>query len=393
MESLRIIIYSCLVFGFAACQSTPDQVEANLDELDIKNTPAAVEKDSAHPDAELSMKKITPQEAFAWQQMFKMAPNSSDRAQIQKSIQSLENAATVPELLKRARNEVALGRFAKGEATYREILRKERTNLEAMTELAAVYHRTKNSENCLKVLSDIKEYIATLENPDRLVIFRYRYILALAQIQRGDRAAGHEILSDLIGQEKAFVPGYAALASSYLAIGKDQMAKFIVERGLDRGKEDPTLYNILGVIFERQGKTTQARENYNKALALSDGFAPALVNRANLNVKQSEYRLAETDLKKALDYDPLNIEAMISLAAVQRQTGRIDLAKNLLSRVLEVSPESAEARFNLALLMRDNLKNNTEAIRLFNEVQQTEKASSELKSMAKIATDDLKNLY
>ena len=261
-----------------------------------------------------------------------------------------------------------------------------------MIELAGVFHRVKNSDAAIQVLSDVKDILAAIEGPERINQFRYRYILALVLIQRGDREKGHEILSDLIGQEKTFAPGYAALASSYLAIGKDQIAKFIVERGLDRSQEDASLYNLLGVVSERAGKLSQAREYFNKSLANSDSFAPALVNRANMYIKSKEFRLAEGDLKKALEIDPLNIDTMISMAVVQRQTGRFEMAKGHLKRVLEIQPDSAEARFNLANLMRDNLKNPSEAIRLFSEVAQTDKAPPELRVLARSAMEEIKNL-
>jgi tetratricopeptide (TPR) repeat protein len=80
------------------------------------------------------------------------------------------------------------------------------------------------------------------------------------------------------------------------------------------------------------------------------------------------------------------------MAAVYRQTGRTSQAQNLLTRILEIAPENAHARYNLALLMRDNVKNNAEAMRLFDEVSHTEKASNELKSLAKSATEELRNL-
>ncbi len=379
MELIAVILGSVLFVSACTTSSTPGDLAA----LDIKPEPEKIEQRSAQM-------AVKPGSVFNWQQYFKAPPTAKDRGELIKSVEKLKTVSAPADLIKRARNEVALGQYAAAEASYREVLRGSRKNLEAMTELAALYYRIKNSEACLSVLADIKDTLAAQEKPNKLAVFRYRYVLALSLIQSGDRDRGHEILSDLIGQEKAFVPGYAALASSYLAIGKDQVAKFIVERGLDRGNDDPTLYNLLGVIAERQGRTALAREHYNKAVSLNDGFAPALVNRANIYVAGKQWGLAEGDLKRALEFDPMNIDAMISLGIVMRQTGRVTQAKNTIARVLEISPDSAEARYNLALIMRDNLKDNTEALRLFNEVLQTEKVSSDMRALAKAAVDELK---
>lgn len=382
MELLKILIAAVFI---SACSTTNSSKSESAESLDIKQAEEVKTTASV-------LRPVRPEAVFNWQQYFRSPPTTNDRSKLETVVKELAKTKNPIDLLKRARNEVALGRYSAAEATYREILRGDRKNIDSLTELAAIYHRTRNTEACLQVLGDIKDIIATQEKPDRLAVFRYRYVLALALIQRGDRDGGHEILSDLIGQEKSFVPGYAALASSYISTGKDQIAKFVIERGLDRGQEDPSLYNLLGVISQRQGKLVQAREYFNRALALNDSFAPALVNRANIYIRNRDLRLAEGDLKKALEVDPLNTDTMISMAVVQRQTGRYELAKSQLNRVLEIAPESAEARYNLALLMRDNTKNSSEALRLFNEVSQTEKASPELRTLARSAVEELKSL-
>ena len=385
MELLKIIFGVC--FLVSGCATT-EKDKVDPESLDIR-------QDSTLP-ALASVPKTTvvkPESVFHWQGYFKSPPTQEQRVPILQTIKDLEGAKSVIDLQKRARNEVAVGQYAAAEATYRSILRLERENLDAMVELATVYYRLHKVEECFQVLSDVKATLAGQEQPDKMTIFRYRYVLAMAHIARGDRERGHAILSDLIGIEKGFVPGYAALASSYLATGKEQVAKFIVERGLDRGRDDPSLYNLLGVIAERQGQMTAAKDNYNKAISLTSGFAPALVNRGNIYLRDHELSMAETDLKKALSFDPMNIEALISLAVVQRQTGRVDSARSTIERVLELSPGSPEARFNLAIIMKDNVKDQTEAIRLFSEVLQTEQASGEIKALARSAIDELKTLY
>jgi tetratricopeptide (TPR) repeat protein len=392
MELLKnhaLLVLASFLLLITSCATTPDARHADRSSLDVAskaNDPSLTK--AVAPQGE----GVKPMAVFNWQAYFKAPPTQAERVTLEKTLSETKRDTSKSGLLKRARGEVALGRFASADATYREVLRKDRDDIDAMIELAAVYHKSRKSDQALQVLSDAKDIIATQEKPDHLQIFRYRYLLALVEIQRGRRNIGHEILSDLIGQEKSFVPGYAALASSYIAIGKDQVAKFVIERGLDRGRDDAGLYNLLGVISERQSKAGVAKEHYNKALKINDSFAPALVNRGNIYLRSGEMSLAEADFKKALEIDPLNTDAMISLAVVQRQSGRHELAKAQVQRVLEIMPESPEARFNLAIIMRDHAGNSAEAMRLFREVSQTDKATSELKAQAKSAVDDMKNL-
>ena len=52
----------------------------------------------------------------------------------------------------------------------------------------------------------------------------------MGYIERGDRAKGHKVLSDLISVEKSFIPAYVSLATSYIRGGKASVAEFVVRR-------------------------------------------------------------------------------------------------------------------------------------------------------------------
>jgi tetratricopeptide (TPR) repeat protein len=214
----------------------------------------------------------------------------------------------------------------------------------------------------------------------------------MTHLANDDRAKAHPILSDLVGKDRTFLPGYGALAFSYLKDGKDSVANFIVEQALDRGGDHPSLYNILGLLAERQGKVAAARSHYNRAIALNDSYAPALVNRANLYLAGHESSMAETDYKRALDADPSNTDALIGLAVSLRKSGRFASAKEKLLRVLDLDNDNPQARFNLAILLRDNLKDEGLALRYYNEVLQSERASASLKTTAKAAIEEIRNL-
>ena len=330
--------------------------------------------------------------AFNWQKFFKGAPNAKERPQLQAAITQLSGASSVPDLMKRGRNEFSLGLLAAAESTFRQALRKDAKNIDALIEMAATLQRQKRTTAALDTLAEARTLLSAQERPDSSVIFRYRYTLAMTYLSNDDRTRAHAILSDLIGKDRTFLPGYAALAFSYLKDGKDSVAKFIVEQALDRGGEHPALYNILGILAERQGKSAVAKDQYNRALSLSDSYSPALVNRGNLYLTARELSMAEADYKRALDADPANADAMIGLGVTQRQTGRYTAARGTFERVLDIDADNPQARFNLALLMRENIKDEGQALRYFNEVTQSERANQTLKATARAAIEEIRSL-
>jgi len=384
------IFFGSVVLMMTACATNPQEPTApggNMDVVELNKTMDAEGGQRAN-----ASESISAEAAFDWHRFFKGAPNSKERPALQKSIKKLQSAISVEDLVKRGRNEFALGLYAASESSFRQALRRDGKNIDALIELAASLQRQRRIAAALDTMAETKNNLSALERPDQAVVFRYRYTLAMTYLANDDKAKAHAILTDLIGKDKTFLPGYAALAFSYLKDGKDSVARFIVDQALDRGGDHASLYNILGILSERQGNMAVAKDHYNHALTLTDTYAPALVNRGNLYMAAHEASMAESDYKKALDADPANADAMIGLGVVQRQTGRFASAKDTFERVVEIEPDNPQARFNLAILMRENLKDEGQALRYFNEVTQSERANQGLKAMAKAAIEEIRSL-
>jgi len=385
MKSIKYI-HLLLVVSSYSCSSSPKTKEG---EMDIVTGTKAAEKGVGLADPK---KPLAAESVFNWQKFFKGPPSSKERPALQAAIKQLSSSSSSADLLKRGRNEFSLGLLGNAEASFRQALRQDPRNIDALIELAATLQRQRKVNASLDVLTDARNKLNESEAPNPAQIFRYRYTLAMTYLVNDDREKAHPILSDLVGKDRTFLPGYAALALSYLKDGKDSIAKFIVDQAIDRGGDHASLYNILGLLAERQGKQTAAKDQYNRALALNDAYAPALVNRANLYLANQETGMAETDYKKALESDPANTDAMIGLAVVFRQTGRFSSAKEKLERVLDLDGDNPQARFNLAILLRDNLKDEGLALRYYNEVLQSDRASPSLRNMAKAAIEEIRNL-
>jgi Tfp pilus assembly protein PilF len=391
-NSLRMIPAVAVTLGWlmTGCATTSTPLRTSPENMDVAEIPIADKPDAllvADPGG-----KVSADAAFNWQHYFKGAPPAKERPALQQAIKQLSSATSSNALLKRGRNEFALGFLAASESSFRQALRQDPKNIDVLIDLAGTLQRQRKAPAALDILAEARSNLSALERPEPSLVFRYRYTLAMTYLANDDRVRAHAILTDLIGKDRTFLPGYAALAFSYLKDGKDSVAKFVTEQALDRGGDHASLYNILGVLAERQGLTGIARDHYNHALTISDTYTPALVNRGNLHVAAHEASMAETDYKKALDADPANIDALIGLGVVQRQTGRFSTAQATFLRAIELDADSPQARFNLAILMRENLKDDGQALRYFTEVTQSEHANPSLKTMAHAAINEIRNL-
>jgi tetratricopeptide (TPR) repeat protein len=331
--------------------------------------------------------------AVRWQNFFKAPPGPRERSELEKKLSIEDTNLDANGLLQLARNQIALGKFMQAEASLKAALRKADDQSEVLLEMASLYLRLNRHEQVADLLQQIKRLTNKNLPKNQEFNFRYQYVLALSYIETGERGKGHKILSDLIGTDRSFVPGYIALASSYLADGKLAVAEFTVKRGLDRGKDDPGLFNLMGVIHERNGQNEQALDWYNKALNLSVDFTPALVNRAKLAIKRKDLQGAQNDLTKALLQQPENVPALVSMGIVQRQLGDFESAQASFAKAIATEPHNGVARFNMGVLMAGAMNNPKEAIRLLHEVVQIAGKNERLKTIAKNYINEINSKY
>lgn len=369
--------------------------DADLESLDLDQATATVEPEkkelSEREASEQGVKEAGDAKKHDWKSLFKPAPTVKERQILTRALRVQSDPEDSEGLLAQARKELALGQLEKAAKSYRQVVRLQTENIQAYLELAMIFVRKGELSEAFNWLEEIKQKINDREVIATSFIFHYRYTLALAYIKAHNRQKGHSILSDLIAIDKDFLPGYAALASSYLSEGKLEVAEFIVKRGLDRGKDDSSLFNLLGVISERSGLLEKASSWYDKSIVLAPTFTPALINKGILALKQFDYDEAEKILKQALSYNPSSIEAHTALGIVYIKIGSYSLAKTILEKSVDLAPQNPAPRYNLGLLNLHALNMPFEAMRLFHEViQSSTEKNKNLKELAKSYIDDIK---
>ena len=99
---------------------------------------------------------------------------------------------------------------------------------------------------------------------------------------------------------------YNAAALSLAAIGKNEDALKILKQALIEQPNDINVFNNLGLINFYMNNSKIAREYYEKAISLNSKFIDALVNLANLDMKENKINEAKTKLYKYLSNKVLN---------------------------------------------------------------------------------------
>ncbi len=172
-------------------------------------------------------------------------------------------------------------------------------------------------------------------------------------------------------------------------------------------KNDPLPYNFMGAIYYAQGKESQARESFEKALSLKDDFLPSVINLVKLDVQDRNFKSATARLKDQLEKDGKNPDILLELARVSAQAGNHEDAQKWLQqawasnsgdeRVGEVLVKYWLARkdypkaLDVAEAVKKKLPGDFSALRLFGTTQiaakKLDEALTTFKEIVKIYPD------
>jgi Tfp pilus assembly protein PilF len=101
-------------------------------------------------------------------------------------------------------------------------------------------------------------------------------------------------------------------------------------------------YNNLGVVWIQKGTTEKARRAFERAVAINDRFARAYTNLAKLALMRQDHAEAEAFLRRSLQNEPQNPEALMLAAQSALFTGKLDDAINDV-RILHTLPHGKYA--------------------------------------------------
>ncbi len=158
-----------------------------------------------------------------------------------------------------------------------------------------------------------------------------------------------EILVTRLGGERAFQSITALLARD-----EDRGAALaLMGRLAERYPELPEAHLAYSRLALHAGDPERALTEVEQALRLRPGWVQALVQRAQVRVKQGELDAAARELARAIERDPDRIELRVTYARVLLEQRDIEGARAQFRKVIELQPDNADAHYSLGLLALD----------------------------------------
>lgn len=232
------------------------------------------------------------------------------------------------------------GALHEAESLYRQVLKEEPHNPDALHLFGLARHQSGDNVGALVPLKDAVKFA-----PGTAM-----YRNSLGEVFRQ--------LDDLVSAEREFVKAInlsADYAEAHNNLGNLYREKGDLTAAIDSLNTAVSLKpdygdarNNLGVALFEHGETDAAIQEYRLAISLNPDQAKGHNNLGNALRQTGELKAAEDSIQKALALRPTYGEALSNLGAVYQKQRRLDDAIGCYRKALAIDPRSATAHNNLA---------------------------------------------
>jgi len=173
--------------------------------------------------------------------------------------------------------------------------------------------------------------------------------------QKGDFAEAENLLKECLSENPESITPYLWLCALYQSQGREDDLHSVALRALDRFPGEKRFYLTVGTHAGRAGQCDEAAEVLSAGFtrwpldsALHDNLVQALLCRGMNSLDEGDNESAASDLKRVLELDSDNLEALLNLGRALHNLQRSGEALQAFDRVFQLSPETPQIRFHRA---------------------------------------------
>ena len=126
-------------------------------------------------------------------------------------------------------------------------------------------------------------------------------------------------------------------------------------RALSIDTHDGETNYYYGLINDRLGNVTDAKDGYSIATLSSEYRSASYTGLSRLYLKENDYTRAMGYAERAVDYNRFNIEALQLQAVISRKSGDMNKAESVLKSLLAFDPLNHFSRFEKLIMKNDEV--------------------------------------
>ena len=170
-------------------------------------------------------------------------------------------------------------------------------------------------------------------------------------LRKGQLAEAEAALRAALAADPAYIPAWVRLADVLRSAGRLDEAEACASAALERDEESAAAWHACGLVLKEKGRTTQALERFEQALKLEPARAQALQEIGEILRYENRIAEAEARFREGLRLRPGDRALTVDLAQALADQMRYDDAFGLLEKVLAEDPGSALALATKGVLL------------------------------------------
>jgi tetratricopeptide (TPR) repeat protein len=175
-------------------------------------------------------------------------------------------------------------------------------------------------------------------------------LLANLDLRGGNPLSAVNILQPLVKQGPQSPDAYFVLATSYLAERQPAEALAVYHQMTTVYPKDPEAFRLMGIVYQQTGDEAQARDSFEKSLALAPEYMPTLEKITDLDMIAKRYDNAQNRLDSVMKKNPKLAEPWLLEGALYWANRKTNQAEAAMSKAIELDPSLPGAYLALARL-------------------------------------------
>jgi Flp pilus assembly protein TadD len=235
---------------------------------------------------------------------------------------------------------VRLGRFDEAVEAYRSALKLDQGNVPLRMNLALAFYKKGDRRQAAEELETILK-----AQPGDL---RAATLLADCYLQRGDNDKAIALTAPIARAHPEDLDVAWVLGSALIASDKHTEGLALVEQ-VATGRNSAEAHALAGKTWLKVGDPEKGLKHLEEAARLDPDLPGIYTLRGIAREAASNNAGAEADLRKAIELNPKDLEALAHLGAILYSRRDLDAAKTYLDRALKVDPSNLFAHYEMAL--------------------------------------------
>lgn len=226
---------------------------------------------------------------------------------------------------------------------YKSALSKKPTLRQAAENLAVIAQNNGDEKGAVAIYQDI------LANYPDDASSRAR--LAEIHRRRGESEKAIELSREALFRDPRTLQAYKTMMHVYYEQKQYSLARLIALRATKLDDADPEIYYTVGLINLAEKDGGKARAQFKKAVDCRPDFLPAHYQLTKMAFAQEDYQSAEEHLRRILQANGNNAQALVNLGVAYKGMGQLDKAMQTYDEAQKLNSDLPELYLNRGIII------------------------------------------